>query len=485
MLKLSREEEFTTTRTRSACVFETRTGVKKDGTFTARHIKAIVDLGAYAHGSVIADRAQFYYSTLYKCPNIVYEGYGVYTNTAPSGQMRGFSSTAIHFPIEGEIDDIAHKLKMDPIQLRLKNHIKNGDIIPSNGYTVINSGLDECILRGMDSIDWNNRQKEPGKSGGLKKKGIGMAIMIHYASKIKPTDRSLGVATLKINDDGSILLSLGTPELGQGLRTIMAQIAAEGVGARFEDLNVSLSDTSATPWSGGVAASRTTYETGGAVLEAAKCMKQKLLQIASEILGTPENRLEIKNSNVYLKENPEERLTFGEIVSNPLVKHRGDNIIISTAKYSVPRYVAPFAAHFAEVEVDTETGQVTLLKIAAAHDVGRAIHPTSVEGQIEGGLTMGLGYALTEELTYDTSSGQPLNSSFLDYKILRTPDMPLIDPIIVEPIHPVPVYGAKGIGEHGLIPVAPAIRNAIFNATGVQINELPITPEKILKALKL
>ena len=484
MLKLNREEETTTTRTRSPCVFETKTGVKNDGTFTARQIKAYVDLGAYAHGSWMVDRAQFYYSTLYRCPNIQYEGYGVYTNTAPSGQMRGFSSVAIHFPMEAEIDDIAHELGMDPLEMRLKNCIRNGDVIPFNGVTVTGSGLNECILKGMRHIGWERRQKKPNHAGSAKKKGIGMALMIHYASKLNPQERTVGAAMLKVNDDGSILLSLGTPELGQGLRTAMTQIAAESVGARLEDINVTLSDTGATPWGGPVAASRTTYETGGAVHKAGLEVRLRLLNLASKLLDVPVEDLDTKESRVYVKASPEKGLSFGEIVSDPSIHYDGNNLIVCTAAYSVPEYVAPFGAHFAEVEVDTETGQVKILRMAAAHDVGRAIHPVSCEGQIEGGVSMGLGYALTEEIVYDKKTGQPLNKSFLDYKVLRAPDLPPIAPILVEPIHPVTVYGIKGIGEHSGIPTPPAIRNAIFNAIGAQINELPITPEKILQVLR-
>jgi xanthine dehydrogenase molybdenum-binding subunit len=484
MMRLSREEEFYTTRTRSPCVFETKTGVKKDGTLTARYIKGMIDVGSYAWGSIMASRAGSYLTMLYKCSNILYEGYGVFTNTPPSGAMRGFTSTPIHFAMESEIDDICFQIGMDPLEFRLKNRLKVGDIIPLNGRPVTSSGLEESMLRGAKAIGWEKRQRIPGAEGGIKKLGIGMACYSHYSPMLLPTERSIGNAVLKANIDGSFHLLLGIPDIGQGLRTVMAQICAEALGARLDEISLTLADTSVTPWGPATAASRSTIETGGAVKKAAEEVKAKMFELASHIMKVPVASLDVRESRVFVKGSPEKGVTFEDILNHPKVFLGGENEIVVKATYSVPDFVPPYGAQFAEVEVDTETGEVKVIKVVAASDVGRAINPKSVEGQLEGGIHMGLGFALSEELVLDPCLGRPLNPSFLDYKLFRASDMPEIEILIVEPVDPISVYGVKGIGEMAVIATAPAVRNAIFNATGARLYDLPITPERILKALK-
>jgi xanthine dehydrogenase molybdenum-binding subunit len=484
MLRLTREEVFNSTRTRSPCIFETKTGVKRDGTFTARYIKAIVDVGSYAWGAIMASRAASYMSLLYKCPNIRYEGYGVFTNTPPSGAMRGFTSTPIHYAMEAEIDEICNIISMDPKEFRLKNGLETGDVILVNQSSITSSGLRECIEKGAKAIGWEKRQGTPGIKGGRMRRGIGMACYSHYSPMLKRTERSIGNAVLKANVDGTFHLLLGIADIGQGLRTIMAQIAAEALACSIEDIGLTLADTSTTPWGTTTAASRSTMETGGAVKEAADEMRGRLLELASEIMGEEAVSLMANDGRVCMKSDSGKGLTFREILSNPLVYRRGDNEIVTKATYSVPRFISPFGAQFAEVEVDTETGQVRIAKMVAASDVGRAIHPKSVEGQLEGGIHLGIGYALCEELRIDPMTGECLNPNFMDYKLMRASDMPEIEIIIVEPVDPYSVYGVKGVGEMAAIPTAPAVRNAIFNATGAKVFSLPLTAERVLRALK-
>ena len=484
MLRLTREEVFTSTRTRSPCIFETKTGVKKDGTFTARYIKAIVDVGSYAWGAIMASRAASYISLLYRCQNIKYEGYGVFTNTPSSGAMRGFTSTPIHYAMEAEIDEICNIIGMDPKEFRLKNRLRTGELILINQSEVTSSGLEECIERGAAAIGWEGRQGTPGAEGGKVRRGIGMACYSHYAPMLKSTERSIGNAILKANIDGTFHLLLGIADIGQGLRTIMAQIAAEALGCSIDDIELTLADTSTSPWGTTTAASRSTMETGGAVKMAADEMRERFVELASEIMGLDAESLTVQDGRVYEKSDSGKGITFEEILTNPTVYRRGDNEIVTNATYSVPRYISPFGAQFADVEVDTETGQVRVLKMGAASDVGRAIHPKSVEGQLEGGIHMGIGYALSEELRIDPETGECLNPNFMDYKLMRASDMPEIEIIIVEPVDPNSVYGVKGVGEMAAIPTAPAVRNAIFNATGAKVFSLPLTSERVLAALK-
>ena len=213
-------------------------------------------------------------------------------------------------------------------------------------------------------------------------------------------------------------------------------------------------------------------------------MKGRLLELASDIMDIPVDRLDAKDGVVFAKGVPEQGLTFKDILNHPDVFQSGENVIVTKATYNVPTFIPPYGTAFADVEVDTETGQVRVLKMVAASDVGRAINPQSVEGQLEGGMQMGIGYALTEELRLHPETGAPLNNSFMDYKVLRAEDMPEMEVIIVEPVDPNSVYGAKGIGEMAVIPMAPAVRNAIYNATGARVHDLPITPEVLLKALR-
>ena len=484
MWRLTREEEFYTTRTRSPCIFESKTGVRKDGTFVARQMKAIVDVGSYAWGAIMASRAASYLTLLYKCPNIKYTGYGVYTNTPPSGAMRGFTSTPIHYAMEAEIDEIAAAIGMDPLEFRLKNKLNVGDVIPLNGVPISSSGLEETMLKGAEAIGWHKRNLEPGSPKGRFRRGIGMASYCHYSPMLKHTERSIGNALLKANVDGSFHLLLGTADIGQGLRTIMAQICAESLGGKLDDIDVTLADTNVTPWGTTTAASRSTIETGGAVKEAADSMRIRLINLASEAMGILEEDLEAKDGRVFEVDNPSNGLTFGEILHHPDIYLRGDNVIITKATYSVPQFIPPYGSQFAEVEVDTETGEVKVIKMVASSDVGRAIHPKSVEGQLEGGIHMGIGFALAEELKLDPSTGAPLNPNFLDYKLYRAGDMPELEIIIVEPIDPYSVYGVKGVGEMTVIATAPAVRNAIFNATGAKVFKLPLTSENVFEALK-
>jgi xanthine dehydrogenase molybdenum-binding subunit len=484
MLRLTREEVFTSTRTRSPCVFETKTGVKKDGTFTARYIKAIVDVGSYAWGAIMASRAASYISLLYRCKNIKYEGHGVFTNTPPSGAMRGFTSTPIHYAMEAEIDEICNIIGMDPKEFRLKNRLRTGELILINQSEVTSSGLQECIERGASAIGWEGRQGTPGAEGGKIRRGIGMACYSHYAPMLKSTERSIGNAVLKANIDGTFHLLLGIADIGQGLRTVMAQIAAEALCCSIDDIELTLADTSTTPWGTTTAASRSTMETGGAVKIAADEMRERFVELASEIMGLEVESLTAQDGRVYMKSDPGKGMTYEEILTDPTIYKRGDNEIVTSSTYSVPRYISPFGAQFAEVEVDTETGQVRVLKMVAASDVGRAIHPKSVEGQLEGGIHLGMGYALSEELRIDPETGECLNPNFMDYKMMRASDMPEIEIIIVEPVDPNSVYGVKGVGEMAAIPTAPAVRNAIFNATGAKVFSLPLTPERVLAALK-
>jgi xanthine dehydrogenase molybdenum-binding subunit len=500
-LVFSREEEFTCTETRHPAVVHLKTGVKKDGTLLARHSRSIYDTGAYAgHGPFVYSRAMRSLA-LWKCSNIRYEGTLVYTNKPVAGAMRGYGNPQHTFAVELQNDEIAQELGIDPMEWRLKNHIRVGDVNKSPArripdappgedwkpafYKIESCGLSESILKGAEKIGWKEKRNKPSALDGSKRRGIGMACGMHTSGTM-PTPR-VSSAYVRIREDGKIsLVSGGCDHGGTGQHTVIAQIAADELGVPLEDIVVTAEDTDTTPFDSGTAgASGGTYTVGGAVLDAIADLKRKLLRQVSFMLRTEIKDLEIMGGGVHVKGDPERGLSFREIAQraqvnrHPYAMLEGDGY-----HYYPPTNAPPFFVDFIEVEVDIETGEVKVLKVVAAHDSGRAINPMFFEGQVQGGIQQGIGYALTEELVIDKETGRPLNPTFLDYNMLRATDMPEIEILIIETNEPTGPHGAKGLGEPCSVAVAPAIANAIFDAIGVRMKELPMTPERILQGLR-
>lgn len=481
-IRYTRKEEFYTTTTRHPAIIELKTGVKKDGTLTAIQAKVIMNTGAYAlFGSGVTWVACYYIggSSLYRCPNIKVDGYCVYTNTPAAGAMRAFGGPQAHFAVESHMDMIAENLGIDPVELRLKNLVRIGDVDRLSGfYNIRSCGLRECIEKGAERIGWKKKEWKHGGVNEARKRGMGMACMSMIS------ELGVSAAFVKLNEDGSVNILTGATDIGQGSNTVLAQIVAEELGVRLEDVTVTSADTNLTPFDWGTLGSRITYIAGSAAKAAAADAKRQLLERAAKMLKADVKNLEIRDGRVYVKGSSEKGASISEVVWFSQYVDEAKAIILGRASYGPSEFPPAFGAHFAEVEVNTETGQVKVLRIVAVHDVGRAINPTLVEGQVEGALQMGIGYALTEELLFDKVTGKPLNPSFLDYKILTAKDMPEIEVIIIEPVDPTGPYGAKAVGEAACIPTAAAIANAVYNAIGIRCRELPITPEKILKALK-
>jgi xanthine dehydrogenase molybdenum-binding subunit len=487
-MEFTREEVFACTETRHSTIIKLKSGVRKDGALTARYSKAIYDAGAYAsHGTRIPTTA-IRSLILYTCPNIKFEGYLVYTNKPVAGQIRGFGNPQHLHAVELQNDEIAEALGIDPMEWRLKNHIRVGDKYwmhagEGPGSTLASCGLDECIRRGAERIEWIRKRKRPQNTRNVIRKGVGMACMMHNSGHW-PSDCSSS-AIVQMDEQGKFKLITGvTDHGGTGIHTVLAQICAEELCVNMNEITVTATDTETTLYDAGSFASGRTYIAGKAVMEAAADLKHQLLKRAAKILKTRVSDLDIKDHKVYVKEDPDRRISYASLVHRMRHSKSPRTIEGKSIHYMPPGNAPPFAAQFAEVEVDTETGQVKVLKIVAAHDCGRAINPLICEGQVEGGIQFGLGYALTEGLIVDDTTGKALNPTFLDYKIFSARDMPRIEVILVESIEPTGPYGAKGIGEPPLVPTAPAIANAIYNAVGVRINEIPMTPEKVLKALR-
>ncbi len=432
-------------------------------------------------------------------PNIQVDSLCVYTNKPVGGPMRGFGMAEMHWAIEQQIDRVAHELGLDPVQVRLRNCLKEGDETLT-GMKMHPTGLSQCIACAAEGVGWEKagtkqvwRATGPGKL-----RGRGLAAM-WKAPAMPPNPGSS--ATVRLNEDASVTVSIGGVDIGQGALTAMAQLAAEGLGVRVDDVQVNTVDTDYSPYEWQTVASRLTWSMGNAVLRAADAARTQILQTVSAAWGENLDDLDIVDGQV-ISYRTEESLPPKDMVVYGLQRPDGTwtgGPVLAEGRF-MPEYVTPLdpetgqgpraVVHFTtgaqavEVEVDTETGEVQVLKIVSAFDVGRAINPEMVRTQMEGGAVQGMSTALLESLILD-ERGVPRNANFADYRIATAADAPLeTENIIVEVAQDDGPFGARGIGEHPMVPTGPAIANAIFDATGVRIDSMPITSEKVWAALQ-
>lgn len=493
----TREEEFLSSRIRYPMKIWIKSGARKDGRLIAREIKVITDNGAYNHeGQYVMGNAGSKLAQLYAVPNIRYEGILVYTNNVYGGAFRGYGNPQITYAMETQLDQIAEALKIDPADIRLVNANKP-DSVTVSGCRIESCGLSECIQTAVKESNWKE-VRTARKDNTRKKKGIGIACMIHGGSGVKffwGKDCNFSSAIIKVNTDGSVDVLTGSAELGQGSDTTLAMIAAEEIGAKLDDIRVVSGDTDTTPPCGGAWGSRQTFTAGNAVKYAAAEAKSQLIEVAASLLEADAENLLIKEGRVFIKGLPGKYISLADVAGESW-RNRGTPIIGRGVNvdpwseqpdpmtgYGNVSSAYAFAAQIAEVEVDTETGVVQVNNFWCAHDVGKTINPLGAESQIEGGVvSMGLGYALMENLVLGSEGVK--NTNFADYKIPTMLDICPVNTYLVESIDPYGPFGAKGVGEPAMIASAAAVANAIYNAIGVWINDLPITPEKILSALR-
>ena len=485
-LVLTRAEEFGASRVRHASSITVRGGVTSDGRLTALEMFAQTNTGGYASHSFTVARAIGHKTLgLYRAEAYRYTGEAIYTNRPVAGAFRGYGATQGFFALESFMDELAVELKLDPLDFRRRNHIHKGDLDPMDyhagpgglepGRRINSCGLAECIEEGARRIGWY--EPRPAQTGPIKR-GLGMAICMQGSGVAR---QELGGATLKLNEDGSFNMLTGATDIGQGSDTVLAQIAAEELGVSLENIVLASADTDLTVIDYGAYASSTTYVTGMGVKCAAADARQQILNVAADICETSPAKLTIKNGQI-LGPHGATGLTLADIAQETLygghrqqIMGKGD----ATSQESPP----PFYAQFVEVAVDTETGLVQVLRSVNAVDLGRAVHPRLAEGQVEGSVAMGFGYALTEELRFD-ERGAARNPAFVDYKVFSPLDMPEMQTILIEDPEPSGPFGVKSVGEIGINGPAPAIANAIFNATGVRLRSLPLSPGKVLDALE-
>jgi xanthine dehydrogenase molybdenum-binding subunit len=484
-IEFDRAEEFIATSTRQPTITYISQGCDENGKLLFRDLSMILDNGAYTSwGATTPSVMMMPITTLYRVDNVRYDAKCVYTNNTYSQAMRGYGNPQATFAIECTMDMLAQKTGIDPIEFRRINANQSGDVSPQD-LRITTCGLEECMDSVKETLDWD-AEKKAGE-------GVGMASLIHVGGGAR-VYKSDGCGTIiKMDDFGKVDVFTGATDMGQGADTVVAQIVAEELGLIVDDIHVVHSDTDICPWDVGAHASRTTFIAGNAALGAAKKIKARLLEMGAKQLDVPLERLILNEQCIIDQENPENRIAIGKLLRKAHFSHGGQMLMAEhfydPANENMGKdfkgnmsMTYTFGSHGVRVKVDQDTGKVQILKYVAAHDVGKAINPMLLEGQVYGGVMMGLGYALTEQVI--SEKGENMNPNFRDYKILTAKDVVPIEAPVLETYDEAGPFGAKGIGEPGCVPTAPAVANAIYDAIGVRINDLPITPERILAAIR-
>ncbi len=494
--ELTREEVFRTTGKRHATFIKHRMAATRDGKITAIDVATVMDKGAYVsmggtkaplHG--VTMRAVVYAGGTYAIPNAKARAYSVFTNHPYSCAFRGFGAPQAQFAVECQIDELARKLNMDPTEVRLRNMLRDGDCTIT-GQVMQESrglGLGECIEKVKEQIGWN---QPIDRGNGVVKRGRGFGAFIYGTGIPLLFEGASCFANLQL--DGTLNVAVGSTEMGQGLATALTQIAAETLGVKFEDVMVSCSDSSLSPDSGPTVGSRSAVMVGNAVVNACTQLRERLLGFAGKLFQADPWDMRIENGKVLVAGQPQKAEKLAVVVSKAFVSQVPLSVVgtwyppqptfRSEDGQGSPYHAYAFGAQAVEVEVDTETGEINVARSVFACDVGKAINPAIVEGQMEGGVAQAIGWGVMEENLM--SSGVMLNTAFHNYMVPTAKDIPDLESIIVEHPNELGPFGAKGIGEPPIIAAAPAIRNAVYDALGIKINSIPLTAAKVLKAIQ-
>lgn len=489
----TREEEFSIACKRQAAQITLKHGVTKDGKLMARKVDILMNAGAYVSWGPLSSWTMVQtFGSFYEVPHIDFLCTPVYTNMPICGSMRGYGNPQAHFALESQMDMLAEELGMDAVEFR-KINANEPYKTTEQGIGITSCGYIECLDAASEGIGWKEKRGKQTSQTPNKVRGIGLAGMWHVGggSRIYRSD-GCG-AIVKIDDFGNVFLLTGASEIGQGSDTSLCQIVADVLGVPYDRISLVNNDTDVTPWDVGCHASRTTFIGGKAALFAARDARNQILEAAGEVFEISPEDLDIYDGVVFPKDAPSKGMPFEKVVRRKHFQSGGD-LIIGKGFYDPPTtLLSPkdshgnvsaaytFASQAVEVEVDTETGQVAVINASVAHDIGKTINPVGLEGQIEGGVVMGLGYALFEES--EIEEGRVINPTFADYHLPTSLDAPPLQIKMVETDDPEGPFGAKGIGECASIALAPAIANAIYDAVGVRVYSLPMTPQKVYQAI--
>ncbi len=487
---IDREETFIDTRTRHAMRISFEAALEADGKLRGLDINLVSNNGAYAsHGHSVTMAAGSKFRPLYHWDSIRFTPKTVYTNLPVGGAMRGYGVPQMAFCLESMMDDIALKLQMDPIEFRTKNLISLGYADPMNGNQALSFGVPEVIEKGKELIQWDEKRKKYGsaeyiKSCGHNRRGVGMALF-SYGSGTHPVGLELAGARIEMNQDGSVQLQIGATEIGQGSDTAFAQMVAEVIGIPFDMVHViSTQDTDISPFDTGAYASRQTYVTGFAVNKAAEEIREKALKIAARKFQKPMDSLDIANCQIVELESGTVLCPLETIAMESYYDRIHAEPITSDVSHNTRTNAFSYGGTFVEVEVDMRTGRIEVIELFNVHDSGKIINPMLAEGQVHGGVSMALGFALSEVMLFDEKTGRPLNNNLLDYKLPTALDTPDIGSVFIETDDPTSSFGQKSLGEPPTCSPAPAIRNAVLHATGLHFDKLPMTPQIVFEKLK-
>ncbi|HPS82320.1 MAG TPA: xanthine dehydrogenase molybdenum-binding subunit XdhA, partial [Candidatus Limiplasma sp.] len=481
-LELSREETMACTRVRHAIHAKASALARPDGTLVARKIELYSDQGGYAsHGHSICANTVTMFKQLYHDQRVTEgDAYTVYTNHATAGAMRGYGIPQSDFFTESLMEDLARRLGADALELRLKNCMPAGYVDPNTGIHAYSNAIRECVAKGRELFHWDEKRARYAAETGDVRRGVGMALF-DYKTGVYPISLEVSNCRMFMNEDGSVNLQMGATEIGQGADTVFTQMAAEATGVTEANVHiVSTQDTDVAPFDLGAYASRQTYVSGQAVKRAGEILKQKVLDYAAFKLKKPAEEMDVRADCVVRRAGGEKLLTLAELALEAQYSRERAERLFAEASVDCHENTIATGCTFAEVEVDIPLGKVKILNLLNVHDSGILINPKLAEGQVQGGMSMGIGYALYEELLYD-EKGRPLNDNLLDYKLPTALDQPDLQAAFVEVCDPSGPYGNKALGEPPAISPAPAIRNAILQATGVAFNTLPMSPQKLVE----
>ncbi len=481
-LDVSREETFVSNRVRHAIRSHIISWVRPDGTFAARKLECFSDQGAYAsHGHGIAAKGMGAFPQLYPCDNVECDAYTVFTNKPASGAMRGYGIPQAMFANESHIEDVVKTMRMDSLAFRRQNMMPVGYVDGFSKNENYFDTLNQCIDKGMAYLDYERKRKEYAAQTGPVRRGVGMAIF-WYNTAVWPISLESSSCRMVLNQDGSLQLMTGETEIGQGCDTVYAQMAADTVGVPVEDVHVvSTQDTDVTPFGTGAYASRQTYVGGFAIKQTGELLKDRILTYAQEFTRMPKHQLDVRDGLIVRKGDGRVLLSLGALATEALYSLTHSEHLTAESTYQIKSNAYSFGCCFAEVEVDIPLCKVKLLSMINVHDCGTLINPQLAAAQVHGGMSMGIGYGLSEQLLFDPKTGRPLNNNLLDYKLSTMMDHPDLEAEFVQNAEPTSPFGTKALGEPPACPGAPAIRNAVLNATGVSIDRIPMTPHVLFE----
>lgn len=481
-LDIPREDTFVTNRVRHSIRSHIISWVRPDGTYAARKLEAFSDQGAYAsHGHSIVAKGAGAFPQLYPCDNVEVDAYTIFTNKSVAGAMRGYGIPQAMWAVECHTEDVAARMGMDPVAFRRKNVMPVGFVDAFSKNELYHDSFNQCLDKAMDAIDYERKFKEYQNQTGEVRRGIGVAVF-WYNTAVWPISLETSSCRMVLNQDGSLQVQLGETEIGQGADTAYAQMTADVLGVPMSAVHiVSCQDTDVTPFGTGAYASRQTYTAGFSIRQTALLLRERILKYAHELTRMPPYNLDIVEGNIVRTTDKRVLMSLGELSTEALYSLTNSQHLSAESTAQIKSNAYSFGCTIAEVEVDIPMCRVKLLDIVNVHDAGTLINPALAEAQVHGGMSMGIGFGLSEKLMFDPKTGRALNNNLLDYKLSTFMDHPRLKALFVENPEPTSAFGTKALGEPPTCSVAPAIRNAVYQATGVGVNEAPVNPHNLFR----